>query len=169
MVSFVALGATIGLPTGQAIPQRFAYRLASILNFADPSSRSSAKPIDRVRYESGQQGRVAMHLALVRREVLSASGAVKSERVFKRALVQVRRHRRWSAVRQAVPIGKGGSFSLRWKLKKGTSKVTARVIVLGGHGGRLVSGVTTLRLGARGSAAFSVPAATRVYAGNDFE
>lgn len=165
MVSFMALGATIGLPTGQATPQHFAHRLPSTLIFAGPGSRSPVKPVDRLRDEGGQRGRVAMHLALVRRGVLSASGAVRSERVFARALVQVRRHRRWSAVRRAVPIGKGGSFSLRWTLKRGTSKVTARVIVVGGHGGRLVSGVTTLRLGARGSAAFSVPASTRVYVG----
>ncbi len=66
-----------------------------------------------------------------------------------------------------VPIRKRGRFSVRWKVQRRTSKVAVRAIALGRGGKRLVGRVTTLRIGAHGSAAYSVPATTRIYAGNE--
>lgn len=120
----------------------------------------------RKRLRKHRRGRrVALHLALVRRGVLSAEGTVRGTRNFRRALVQVRHGRRWTAVRRAVPIRRHGRFSLRWHIKASTSRVAVRVIALGKRRRRSVSRVTRLRIAGRGSAAFSVPATTRVYAG----
>ena len=119
------------------------------------------------REGGGHRRRVAVHLLLVRRGVLSAQGVVTPARGFRRALVQMRHGHRWKAVHRGVPIRKRGKFSVRWKVERRTSKVAVRAIALGRGGKRLVGRVTTLRIGAHGSAAYTVPATTRIYAGNE--
>jgi hypothetical protein len=110
---------------------------------------------------------VAVHLSLVRQGVLSMEGAVRPAGDFRRALVQVRHGRRWTAVHPSVPIRGRGAFSVRWRVRRHTSRVAVRAIALGADGRRVVGPTTSLRIGAAGATAFSVPATTRVYSGDE--
>lgn len=114
----------------------------------------------------GSRARVAVHVALVRQGVLSAEATVVPARGFTHGLIQVRRGRRWVTAHRAVPIRQGGRFSVRWGIGHRKTSVAVRAIAVGRGGRRPVSHVTTLKIGARGASAYSVPATTRVYAGD---
>jgi virginiamycin B lyase len=137
--------------------------LASILLIVGGVSSSNAQAA--TGDSAGGHARVALHLALVRQGVLAAEGKVAQARGITRVLVQVRRGRRWASVRAAVPIRKGGSFSVRWAVGRRATSFAVRANALGANGRRLIGDPTTLRLGMRGASAYSVPASTRVYSG----
>ena len=113
-----------------------------------------------------EQARVALHLGLLRQGLLSAEGTVAPAKGFTRALVQVRRGDRWVSVHKAVPIRKGGHFSVHWTIGRRATSFAVRAIAVGRNRRRLIGDVTTLQVGTRGSSAYSVPVSTRVYPGN---
>jgi alpha-tubulin suppressor-like RCC1 family protein len=117
---------------------------------------------------AGRHGgaRVAIHVTLARQGVLSAEVSVAPAKGFTKGLVQVRRSHRWVGVHGAVPIHKG-RFSTRWSVGRVTKSVSVRPVALGADGRRLTGRPTTLKLGARGSSSYVVPAGTSIYAGEE--
>ena len=155
----------VGLPLAPEKSPRHLLRLASALAILALLVGGSQTTVFARAAAHRPGGRVAIHLSLVGRNFLSIVGTVKPAPGYERAAVQIRRGKRWSTAGKAARVSKKGAFTARINVPPGASSITVRILA-SGSAGKLTGPATALQIGSKGSAAFSVPATTRIYAGS---